>query len=146
MHASPLGWRSRTIFASTLLVTLAASVVAAIDTRPPEVWVVTDRQHPVSVSAGIRLIELDAPARIQAQLGRNLPADREQAAAMARQRLQDPVFRQRLLAVYQGVTDAWSAGITQIPAVVLDRRFVVYGDTDVGRALSRIEQYRKDHP
>jgi integrating conjugative element protein (TIGR03757 family) len=146
LHATPSIWQARVMLASTLLVTLTASTIAASDTRPSEIWVVTDRQHPVSVPAGIRLIELDAPARIQMELSQNLPADREHASAIARERLQNSDFRQRLLIAFQSVTDAWGAGIIKIPAVVIDRRFVVYGDTDVGHACSLIGQYRKAHP
>ena len=47
---------------------------------------------------------------------------------------------------YQGVADAWSLGITSLPAVVVDQRYVVYGDSDVARAIARIEQHRKAQP
>lgn len=30
---------------------------------------------------------------------------------------------------------AWSLGITKIPAVVVDRRYVVYGESDMAKAL-----------
>ncbi|MEN1465372.1 DUF1525 domain-containing protein, partial [Pseudomonas aeruginosa] len=47
---------------------------------------------------------------------------------------------------YQGVTDAWSLDVTTIPAVVVDQRFVVYGEPDVARAVARIEQHRRTQP
>ena len=47
---------------------------------------------------------------------------------------------------HQGVTDAWSLGITSIPAVVVDQRYVVYGEPDVARAVARIEQRRRTQP
>ena len=37
-------------------------------------------------------------------------------------------------------------GVTRIPAVVVDRKYVVYGETNVPRALERIEQYRRMEP
>ena len=52
----------------------------------------------------------------------------------------------RLASAYQGVTDAWSLGITSLPAVVVDQRYVVYGEPDVARALARIEQHRRPQP
>ena len=75
-------------------------------------------------------------------------ADPAQAAAIVQQRLQDggTPLQQRLADAYQGVIDAWSLGITRIPAVVVDRRYVVYGETDVSRALARIEEYRRTQP
>jgi len=113
-----------------------------------DVRVFTDRHHAVEAPAGIHVVELDAPARIEAELAANLPADPAQAAAIVRQRLQDggTPLQRRLADAYQGVTDAWSLGVTKVPAVVVDRRYVVYGETDVSRALARIEEYRRTQP
>lgn len=112
-----------------------------------DVWVFTDHAHPVQVGPGMRVIELDAPVHIQAELTADLPKNPEQAAAVIRDRLkQDPGgLHQRLAAAYQGLTDAWSLGIAKIPAVVVDRRFVIYGLADATQAVQRIEQYRKTH-
>ncbi len=44
------------------------------------------------------------------------------------------------------MTDAWSLGITAVPAVVVDQRYVVYGEPDVARAIARIEQHRRTEP
>lgn len=46
---------------------------------------------------------------------------------------------------YQGIVEAWILGITKIPAVVVDRRYVVYGQRDVNRAVALIEEYRSAH-
>lgn len=110
-----------------------------------EVWVITDRQHPITSVPGIRLIELDAPSRIEAELSHDLPADAAKAAAIATQRLKEDRARlQQLAAAYQAVIDAWSLGIVKIPAVVVDRRFVVYGEPNVERALQQIERHRSE--
>jgi len=113
-----------------------------------DIWVITDQQHRVAAASGIRLIELDLPARIQAELSAQLPSEPTQAAAIVRQRLKDSgaEFQRRLGDAYQGVADAWSLGVVKIPAVVVDRRYVVYGDSDVDRALARIEAYRSARP
>ena len=94
------------------------------------------------------MIQLDEPERLESQLAAHLPADPEQAAAIARQRLQDggTALHKRLALAYQGVVEAWSLGISKIPAVVVDRRYVVYGETDVDRAVSLIERYRSAQP
>ena len=65
-----------------------------------------------------------------------------------RQRLKDggASLQQRMQTAYQGVTDAWSMGITTIPAVVVDQRYVLYGETNIDRALARIAQHRKERP
>jgi len=113
-----------------------------------EVRVFTDRLHPVTAIPGIRITELDAPTRLEAELAAQLPADRAQAAAIVQQRLQQGGFelQRRMASAYQGVADAWSLGVTKIPAVVVDGRYVVYGEPDVARALARIEAYRSPQP
>lgn len=118
---------------------LAANASAA------EVWVITDRHHPVDVPRGARLIELDAANAVTEELSRQLPSSVEQAAESARQRLRNggPELQRRLASAYQGVVDAWSFGITKIPAIVVDRRYVVYGESDARRAISLIEHYRR---
>lgn len=92
----------------------------------------------------MRLIELDAPARIEAELTRQLPSDPTSAAVMVQQRLKKggTDLQQRLARAYQGVTDAWSLGIAKIPAVVVDRRYVVYGEVDVSHALAKVDRHR----
>ncbi|MGH8391347.1 MAG: DUF1525 domain-containing protein, partial [Pseudomonas sp.] len=39
-------------------------------------------------------------------------------------------------------TDAWSVGVEKIPAVVIDRRYVVYGEADVAKAIAQIDRAR----
>jgi integrating conjugative element protein (TIGR03757 family) len=114
-----------------------------------DVLVVTDRQHLVRVGFPIRVIELDAPEQlVKSELAAHLPVDLERAATIARQRLQDggSAFQKRLVAACQGVVEAWRLGVTKIPAVVVDRRYVVYGVPDVNRALELIDQYRSAQP
>lgn len=111
-----------------------------------DLWIVTDQQHPVRSPAHARVIELDAPTRIEAILSQGLPADPEQAAANVRERLRSRAITEQFASAYQGVTDAWRIGITKIPAVVVDQRYVVYGDPEVAHAVARIQAYREAHP
>lgn len=138
------GWRALGL-AAALPASLAAFSPATFAT---DVVVVTDSRHPVRAMGGEQLIELDEAPRIEAELSAALPADPEQATAIAKRRMdQGGVDLQRRIALaYQGVTDAWSLGITTIPAVVVDRRYVVYGEPDVARAVARIEQHRRPQP
>ncbi|NBK54249.1 TIGR03757 family integrating conjugative element protein [Pseudomonas aeruginosa] len=108
----------------------------------------TDAQHPVSNWGGARVVLLDAPAGLEASLNAQLPADPTQAEAIVRQRLAQggAGLQQQLAAAYQGVADAWGLGIAKIPAVVVDRRFVIYGDLDVAHAVARINAYRSARP
>ena len=125
-----------------LAIVLCASAASAMD-----IWVITDRQHPVQGTPD-RLIELDVPARIEAELSTDLPSDAQQASLLVQQRLKHggPALQQRLARAYQDVTDAWSLGITTLPAIVVDQRYVVYGEPDVAKAIARIEAYRRTQP
>jgi len=113
-----------------------------------DVLVVTDSRHPIQTIGGERVIELDQPARIEAELSAGLPADPGQAEAIVQQRLREGkvTLQHRIGRAYQGVADAWGLGITKIPAVVVDRRYVVYGEPDVARAVARIDAYRSTQP
>lgn len=114
-----------------------------------DIWVITDSTHPVQgANAATRVIELDAAQRAEAQLAAGLPSDPQQAESILRQRLKDggASLQGRLQAAYQGVTDAWSLGVASIPAVVVDRRYVVYGEARLDQALARIARYRKERP
>ncbi|MEQ7771054.1 TIGR03757 family integrating conjugative element protein [Xanthomonas hortorum] len=132
-----------------LAVVLPASLVAfSPATLATDVLVITDSRHPVRTKGGELLIELDEAPRIEAELSAALPADRDQATAIVRRRLNQggADLQHRIASAYQGLTDAWSLGITSIPAVVVDRRYVVYGEPDVARAIARIEQHRRTQP
>ena len=134
---------SRRHLAAVLCLALHVPVAVAAD-----VLVVTDSRHPVQVPAGVRVIELDQPAHIEAELTAHLPADPAQAEALVRQRLLDggADLQRRIGQAYQGVADAWGLGIVKIPAVVVDRRYVVYGEPDVAHAVARIDAYRSARP
>ena len=138
------GWRTL-----GLAVALPTSLaVFSPVTFAADVVVVTDGHHPVKTMGGERLIELDEAPRIEAELSANLPTDPDQATALVKRRLTQggTDLQRRIATAYQGVTDAWSLGITAVPAVVVDQRYVVYGEPDVARAIARIEQHRRTEP
>ena len=109
-----------------------------------DIIVITDSSHPVKPMGGERIIELDQPARIEAELSADLAADRNHASAFARQRLSTgrSDLQRRIVQAYQGVADAWSLGIAKSPAGGVDRRYVVYGEPDVARAITRIHAHQ----
>lgn len=91
------------------------------------------------------VIELDAPARLDAQLSTNLPANRDQARREVQRRFHSPEWDD-VMSQYRhaatGVARAWMIGVEKIPAVVVDSRYVVYGQPDVAAALREIEEGR----
>ena len=133
---------------TALALWVVVSSVFSTAAAAAEVLVITDSGHPVQVAAGTRVIELDLPARIEAELAAGLPTDPTQAAAIVQQRLREggQDLQRRLGRAYQDVAQAWGLGITKVPAVVVDRRYVVYGESDVARAAARIETYRRTQP
>ncbi|WP_285643369.1 TIGR03757 family integrating conjugative element protein [Pseudomonas sp. NBRC 100443] len=141
--AVPHAARARPAWIATAIAILALATRAAAS----EVWVVTDSHHPVLGQADRHLI-LDAAAVLEAELAANLPTDPERASAIVQQRLKlgGTDLQRRIGTAYQGIADAWSLGVTKIPAIVVDRRYVVYGETDVARAVARIDQYRRTQP
>ncbi|MCD9007482.1 TIGR03757 family integrating conjugative element protein [Luteimonas sp. XNQY3] len=129
---------------------LALAVVAALigPASANDIIVVTDSGHPVRAPANVRVIELDRAARLEAELAADLPANPAEAATLVQQRLRDgglPLQR-RLADAWQDVADAWSLGVAKLPAVVVDRRYVVYGEPDTARAVARIEAFRSTQP
>ena len=110
-----------------------------------EVVVYTDRQHPVVATAGTRIVELDTAERITAELAADLPPDPSHAAQTVRRRLQESsgALQRRMAAAANDVVEAWQLGVQKIPAVVVDRRYVVYGEPDVARALDAVARYRE---
>lgn len=122
----------------------SAGALADSNTAASSTWVITDRWHPVRGEAE-RLIELDAPARIETELFSRLSSDPGEAQAQVLSRLRGDAH-QSLRQAYQDVTEAWRLGVTKIPAVVVDGRYVVYGEPDVARAVGRVEQWRRAQP
>jgi integrating conjugative element protein (TIGR03757 family) len=133
--------------AAGMTIALAVPSVLASENMPSSVRVFSDHAHPVTNNAANQVIWLDAPAQLEAQFTASLPKEAPDAALEVQQHLrQHPEFQHQLTAAYQGVVDAWNLGVTTLPAVVLDNRYVVYGEPDVAHAVARIAAYRSAHP
>ena len=110
-----------------------------------ETWVITNRAHPVSAPSGARVIFLDDQPRLEEQLSNQLPPDPRQAEAAIQRYLVSPAgkhLQNELAQAQQGVIDAWSLRVEKLPAVVVDRRYVVYGEPDAAKAVALIERAR----
>ncbi|QIQ21453.1 TIGR03757 family integrating conjugative element protein [Zophobihabitans entericus] len=111
-----------------------------------EIWLVTDSKHQFkNVPADARLILLDEPEQIQSKLNHGLPGYSTNAAAIVKQRLNQPNFHNTLRQALQNVVDAYSYQVTKIPAIVVDKKYIVYGETDVQKAIADINTYRSTH-
>lgn len=110
-----------------------------------EALVYTDKAHTVSAAIDARVVLLDRQHHLETDLSRDLPPDPQLAAAIIHGRLSSPSgkrLQSDLTKAQQDITDAWSLGIEKIPAVVVDRRYVVYGEPDVAKALEMINRAR----
>ena len=125
------------------LACMALTLLSA--TAHAETWVITDQAHPVSAPTAVRIIRLDDQQRVEELLSRQLPNDQRQAEATIQRYLASPAgkrLQSDLVQAQQGITDAWSVGVEKIPAVVVDRRYVVYGEADVAKAIAQIDRAR----
>ncbi|QPI43570.1 TIGR03757 family integrating conjugative element protein [Pectobacterium aroidearum] len=131
----------------TLAIVMLTALLSPL-AQAADVVVVSDTRHPVQNLGNTRLIELDSPSRIEAELAANLPQDPAHATIIVQQRLREggTALQQRINEAYQDVVDAWSLGITTLPAVIVDQRYVVYGEPDVAKAVARINTYRRAQP
>lgn len=133
----------------SLPITTAVLTLIVWPAMATDIHVFTDSAHPVrSLPGNVTVIKLDAGERLENELSENLPADQEQAARLVQRRLEQggPTLQHRMADAYQNVAEAWGLGVMKIPAVVVDRRYVVYGEPDVELALTSITRYRKEHP
>ncbi|MEM8500663.1 MAG: TIGR03757 family integrating conjugative element protein [Pseudomonadota bacterium] len=94
---------------------------------------------------GVQLYYLDAPKKPMSALSIGLPDTLDEAKVVAVARINSEKGK-RLLGdlkrAYQGIVNAWRHQLTDLPAVMVDDRYVVYGVYDVGKALSMIKEYR----
>lgn len=110
-----------------------------------ETWVITDQAHPVTAPIGVRVILLDELQHLEELLSRSLPADPRQAATAVQRFMATPEgarLQADLAKAQQGAADAWSTGVEKIPAVVVDRKYVVYGEPEVAKAMRLIDRER----
>lgn len=83
---------------------------------------------------------LDAPERPEQQLSEGLPADPRQGVAIMQQGMHSAYAEQLgldLAKAHQDVADALSLGVAKLQAVVVNRRYMVYGQS----AMASIERY-----
>ncbi|RWT23338.1 TIGR03757 family integrating conjugative element protein [Raoultella planticola] len=131
--------------ASVLCVALGLASQAA---STAEVTVFTDRSVTLKSADNANVVHIDAAQEIEASLAADLPADPHRAQSIVQGRLQQggSQLQRDLASAWQGVADAWGLSVSTVPAVVVDRRYVIYGEPDVAKAVARIEAYRRAQP
>lgn len=129
----------RWLAAFGLFACLAGSALAE-----PAIEVFTIAGEPVvNVPSGVAVIELDVPGRLDASLSQDLPADPEVAEGLMRERMANNEWQEtadRYADSYLGLARAWQMGVEKVPAVVIDGRYVIYGQPNVADALNEAER------
>ena len=130
--------------ALTVLMALVLPVEAA---EPATVWVFTaDPLPPLQHTEQVdRLFVLDAVDSALKKLSFANPGNEAQAKQRALALIQSrdgQAMTARLRLSAEAIAVAWQHGIAQLPAVLVDERYVVYGVYDVESALTRIAGYR----
>lgn len=133
---------------------LPLASIAAESRMPSRIEIISDADHPVEniavvqkqlgSGASIRYFTIDAQTRLDEALSKDLPADPEQARAIALKRIQAldrPRLAQQLSESFEGLLLARRHGISRYPAVVFDEgKSVVYGVTDLREAVRLYQQ------
>lgn len=133
---------------------LPLASIAAESRVPSRIEIISDAAHPVEniaivqkqlgSFASIRYFTIDAQARLDEALSRDLPADPEQARAIALKRIQaldQPGLAAELSESFEGLLLAQRYGIDRYPVVVFDEgKTVVYGITNLREAVRLYQQ------
>jgi integrating conjugative element protein (TIGR03757 family) len=128
--------------------------IAAEAPAPSRIDILSDAAHPVANVAAvqaqlgratvIRYFAIDAQPRLEESLSKDLPANPEQARAIALQRIQAldrSTLEKELSESVEGLLLAQRYRITRYPAVVFDEgKSVVYGVTDLREAMRLYQQ------
>jgi len=95
----------------------------------------------------IHLYDMNAPERVEDELGHGLPPDPERSKRILMERMQAigiEALKRRFVAAYQGVIKSQEYGIDRYPAIVFDDgASVVYGVADLQEALNRYREWSR---
>lgn len=139
---------------SLYLLGLALPLTSFAAQAPSQIDVFTDAAHPIENVAAVkqalggkatvRTFHIDAQARLNETLSKDLPADRDKAKAIALERIQaldHTRLGQELAESFDALMLAQRYGIDRYPAIVFDGgKRVVYGVVDLREALRLYRQ------
>lgn len=94
-------------------------------------------------SPNMVITELDASARLDAEFSYGLSKDPQVALSQLKKKLEvqgESLYRKYQIH-YTGLARARVLGVLKVPAVIVDGKYVVYGETDVSISLRKIKQY-----
>ena len=135
-----------------LLVGKAAASYADGQVEPGSIVVITSHEHPVvglsllasSQRSTVQIYYLDAIDRLEHQLSQSLPADVTKATPLLKTRIADigpAVFEQQLREAYQPLLLMMKFQLDRYPVIVFDDRAVIYGMTELPKAIQRYQAW-----
>jgi len=122
-----------------------SAAVAQVPVPPPltaHVEVFTNSSILLTGTEGARIYYVDGLEQLENELSQGLPEDPQRAAQIARNRLRmmGSALQKRAMNAGEGITRASYYGVNRVPAVVFDGKAIVYGVTDIRRAVALYEQ------
>lgn len=142
-----------------LLPLLLFSAVSGANSQNPlsdvKVKVFTSSAYPIYQShLADAIYHLDSVEKLEDSFLPNLSSDPKQAEQQVRQLMHTEEWKQfetKLKTAYQGVIEGWKLGVMKIPAVVFEMpdptlSSVIYGESDVGRAIERYRAMQQENP
>lgn len=131
------------------LILWACACSAALAVQRAEVFIASPAiplegiDHLQAQGISVSVYDLSARKRLEAELSQGLPRDPRLAQVMVRERVSQisENMKQALIDAHQGELNARQYRIRQVPAVVFDGQYVVYGTSDVTEAL---QTYRRE--
>ncbi|MBW8832992.1 MAG: TIGR03757 family integrating conjugative element protein [Burkholderiales bacterium] len=117
----------------------------AIGAAPPvQVEIFVNSAVRLTHAEGATVYRVDGLQLLEAELSQGLPKDEAQASEMARERMQrmGPALQERASQSAHAITLAATYGINRVPAIVLNGSAIVYGVTDVSRAVALYRQQK----
>ena len=135
------------------LTLFAFAAVASFAQAESRVEVITGNGFPVikaevlaAQGITVEIYDLDAPARLEAELSAGLSADPKQAEIDARAYLAllgEAGLRERVERAYRVQLRARELGLDRYPAVIFDGNVIIYGLTDLLDAMNRYRRWRQ---
>lgn len=129
---------ARVVLAGLAIATSISAAQAQIMTVEVFANAATYVQAPTGTPYPVRIYRLDAMQQVAEQLSRNLPGNEAEAQAYMLQ--QEAQIRRRykdqITHAANGMSLAIHYRLDRLPAVVINKNAVIYGEADIGRAVA----------
>ncbi len=132
--------RTKSILLASIALLMSASTfcVTAQEVVSIKIFKTTSMRVEPSNNHSSESTNLDAGENIIGLLGKDLPYSLEKAEQEIARRMETGEGRELVKKIgtsYDGVVEAWSLGIEKLPAILINKQYVVYGVYSVDKAI-----------